>query len=66
MKVLLTHGYFLNDDPKEMEIMKPYVPLGILYIAGYLEREKIQTEVFDSTFKSYDLQLKFINILLSK
>ncbi len=61
MKVLLTHGYFLNDDPKEMEIMKPYVPLGILYIAGYLEREKIQTEVFDSTFKSYDLQLKFIN-----
>ena len=30
MKLLLTHGYFLMEDPKEQRIMKPYAPLGIL------------------------------------
>ena len=28
MDLLLTHGYFLADDPKEHQIMKPYAPLG--------------------------------------
>ncbi len=36
MDLLLTHGYFLYDDPKELQIMKPYAPLGILYICSYL------------------------------
>jgi len=26
--LLLTHGYFLYEDPKEMQILKPYVSLG--------------------------------------
>lgn len=57
MKVLLTHGYFLSEDLKEQQIMKPYVPLGILYISGYLEKYGINHEVFDSTFyKPEDLQ----------
>ena len=30
MDVLLTHGYFLHEDPKELQIMKPYAPLGLL------------------------------------
>ena len=34
--LLLTHGYFLQEDPKELEIMKPYPPLGLLYISAYL------------------------------
>lgn len=52
--ILLTHGYFLKDDPKELEIMKPYVPLGILYISAYLESKNIVHEVFDSTFASFE------------
>ncbi len=36
MDLLLTHGYFLREDPKERAIMKPYVPLGILYLSSYL------------------------------
>lgn len=50
MKVLLTHGYFLQEDLKEQEIMRPYVPLGILYISAYLEENKIDHQVFDTTF----------------
>ena len=57
MKILLTHGYFLNDDPKEKIIMKPYAPLGILYVSAYLERKGFENEVFDTTFSSMlDLQ----------
>jgi len=50
MKILLTHGYFLKEDEKEKLIMKPYVPLGILYISAYLEQHGFDNEVFDSTF----------------
>ena len=52
MEVLLTHGYFLYEDEKEKEIMRPYPPLGILYIAAWLDRQGIATEVFDTTFSS--------------
>ena len=52
--VLLTHGYFLDEDPKEREIMKPYPPLGLLYVAGYLRREGLRVEVFDTTFTTRD------------
>jgi anaerobic magnesium-protoporphyrin IX monomethyl ester cyclase len=50
--LLLTHGYFLYEDPKELKIMKPYVPLGILYICSYLRSKGFEVEVFDSTFSS--------------
>lgn len=53
MQVLLTHGYFIAEDEKEQKIMKPYPPLGILYISAYLEKHKIENEVFDTTFKRY-------------
>src|ERR1700746_1400751 len=52
MNLLLTHGYFLYEDPKELQIMKPYPPLGILYICAYLRRRGVQVQVFDSTFSS--------------
>jgi anaerobic magnesium-protoporphyrin IX monomethyl ester cyclase len=52
MDVLLTHAYFLEDDVKEQHIMRPYVPLGILYISAYLESKGIANEVFDTTFSS--------------
>ena len=38
MKVPLSHGYFLAEDAKERELMRPYPPLGILYLAAYLEQ----------------------------
>lgn len=60
MKVLLTHGYFIADDPKEQLIMRPYVPLGILYISTYLEQQSIAHEVFDSTFSNKQAQIDFI------
>lgn len=58
MKVFLTHGYFLNEDEKELRIMKPYVPLGILYISSHLKQHGYDVTVFDSTFSSPDEQRK--------
>jgi anaerobic magnesium-protoporphyrin IX monomethyl ester cyclase len=52
--LLLTHGYFLCEDSKEQQIMKPYVPLGILYISAYLRTQGFSVEVFDSTFSRRD------------
>jgi anaerobic magnesium-protoporphyrin IX monomethyl ester cyclase len=54
MKILLTHGYFLEEDIKEQAIMRPYVPLGILYISSYLEQHGYDNIIFDSTFSSFD------------
>src|SRR5262252_677543 len=50
MDLLLTHGYFLDEDPKEQAIMKPYPPLGILYLSSHLRSKRFDVEVYDSTF----------------
>lgn len=50
--LLLTHGYFLYEDPKELQILKPYVPLGILYICAHLRSKGFDVEVFDTTFST--------------
>lgn len=34
--------------------MKPYPPLGILYISTYLQKAKIEHDVFDSTFSNFE------------
>jgi radical SAM superfamily enzyme YgiQ (UPF0313 family) len=52
MDILLAHAYFLYEDPHELKIMKPYPPLGILYIASYLKSQGFAVDVFDSTFSS--------------
>jgi anaerobic magnesium-protoporphyrin IX monomethyl ester cyclase len=54
MDILLTHGYFLYQDPHEMQVMKPYPPLGILYISSYLKQQGFDVGVFDTTFSSVD------------
>jgi radical SAM superfamily enzyme YgiQ (UPF0313 family) len=54
MSILLTHGYFLQEDEKEKKIMRPYVPLGILYISAWLEKFGWANDIFDSTFSSFD------------
>jgi radical SAM superfamily enzyme YgiQ (UPF0313 family) len=48
--LLLTHGYFLSEDEHERAVMKPYPPLGLLYLSAYLRRAGFAPEVFDSTF----------------
>ncbi len=52
MNIVLTHAYFLQDDIVEQKIMKPYPPLGILYISSHLEKNNISHSVFDTTFSS--------------
>ncbi|PQJ79344.1 B12-binding domain-containing radical SAM protein [Polaribacter porphyrae] len=61
MSIVLTHAYYLFEDKKEQKIMKPYAPLGLLYISSYLEKNNIKNDVFDATFYSYEEQLSFIN-----
>ena len=51
-QILLTHGYFLLEDEKERQIMKPYPPLGLLYLSAYLKAQGHDVEVYDSTFGS--------------
>jgi radical SAM superfamily enzyme YgiQ (UPF0313 family) len=48
--ILLTHGYFLADDEKERQIMKPYPPLGLLSLSAYLKTLGYSVDVYDSTF----------------
>ncbi len=52
MSILLTHGYFLEEDEIEKRIMKPYPPLGLLYISAFLEKNDVEHQVFDSTFSN--------------
>lgn len=61
MKILLTHGYVLAEDRKEQKIMRPYPPLGILYLSAYLEKHGISHMVFDTTFSSTKNLLQLIH-----
>ncbi len=53
MDMLLTHGYFLHEDPHELKVMKPYPPLGILSISAHLKSLGYHIGVFDSTFRTF-------------
>jgi len=52
MNLLLTHGYFLYEDAKEQQIMKPYAPLGLLYLSSHLRKQGLSVDIYDSTFSS--------------
>jgi anaerobic magnesium-protoporphyrin IX monomethyl ester cyclase len=52
MRLLLTHAYFLSEDSKERQIMKPYAPLGILYLSSHLRGMGFDVDIYDSTFGS--------------
>lgn len=52
MDVLLTHAYFLADDPHEAELMRPFPPLGLQYLVAYLRRAGVAAEWWDSTWRS--------------
>jgi len=59
-KILFTHGYFIEEDEKEQKIMKPYPPLGILYLSAWLEKNNIPNDVHDTTFSNYTKTESFI------
>lgn len=52
MDLLLTHGYCIEEDEHERKIMKPYPPLGILYISSYLKSRGFDVNVYDTTFSN--------------
>ena len=61
MRLLLTHGFFLAEDPKEQQILRPYPPLGILYISAYLRSRGFEVEVYDSTWGSREELFRILN-----
>ncbi len=50
MKILLTHSYFLQFDPKQKELAQPYPPIGTLYAASVLRDNKHNVRFFDTMF----------------
>ena len=54
MDILLTHGYFLYEDPHELAVMKPYPPLGLLYVNSHLKARGVASQIFDTTFARSD------------
>lgn len=52
MDVLLTHAYFLESDAHERQIMRPYPPLGLLYLSAYLKAHDLDVGVYDTTFST--------------
>jgi anaerobic magnesium-protoporphyrin IX monomethyl ester cyclase len=49
-KVLFTHSYFLEFDPKQKKTGQPYAPLGTLYAAALLRQNQYDVSVFDVMF----------------
>jgi radical SAM superfamily enzyme YgiQ (UPF0313 family) len=60
MDILLTHGYFLYEDPHELAVMKPYPPLGILYISAHLKARGFDVAVFDTTFSDREAFRRYV------
>jgi anaerobic magnesium-protoporphyrin IX monomethyl ester cyclase len=46
--VLLAHSFFLRNDPKQVEKMRPYAPLGTLYAAAHLRGLGRSVALFDA------------------
>jgi anaerobic magnesium-protoporphyrin IX monomethyl ester cyclase len=51
--LLLAHGFFLAEDAQEQQVMRPYPPLGLLYLSSHLKARGFGVGVFDSTFATY-------------
>jgi len=62
MDLILTHGYFLGEDEKESEIMKPYAPLGLMYLSAYLKTKYFNIEIFDTTFSDRQSLEEFLKL----
>ena len=47
-EILLAHSFFLKNDPKQIEKMRPYAPLGTLYAAANLRQRGYTVALFDA------------------
>ena len=45
--ILLVNPVFLNQNEAEKELMTPYFPLGLLYLASFLRERDFSVEIFD-------------------
>lgn len=61
MKILLVNSYFLEYDANEAKIMKPYPPLGLLYLSAYLKAKGFDVEIFDGTFEKMAHYIPFLS-----
>jgi anaerobic magnesium-protoporphyrin IX monomethyl ester cyclase len=52
MDLLLVHPYFLAEDEAEQAVMKPYPPLGLLYLSSHLKERGLAVSIFDGTFRT--------------
>jgi radical SAM superfamily enzyme YgiQ (UPF0313 family) len=50
----------MYEDPHERQVMRPYPPLGILYISSYLKQCGFDVQVFDTTFSSPEAFRQYI------
>jgi anaerobic magnesium-protoporphyrin IX monomethyl ester cyclase len=51
MKVLFTHSYFLQLDPKQVAHAQPYPPLGTILAAAQVRKSGYEVKLFDTMFK---------------
>ena len=49
-KILFSHSYFMQFDPKQWSTGKPYPPLATLYAAAFLRGNGYETALFDTMF----------------
>ena len=55
--VLLAHSFFLRNDPKQMEKMRPYAPLATLYAAAMLRQSGYEVALFDAMLAAGEEEL---------
>ena len=55
--VLLAHSFFLRNDPKQMEKMRPYAPLATLYAAAMLRQNGYEVALFDAMLAAGEEEL---------
>lgn len=48
--ILLVNPVFLSQNEAEKELMNPYFPLGLLYLAAFIREKGFSVEIFDGTF----------------
>lgn len=55
--VLLAHSFFLKNDPKQVEKMRPYAPLGTLFAASQLRQGGWSVGLFDAMLAAGEEEL---------
>jgi len=50
--ILLVNPVFLSQNKAESELMNPYFPLGLLYLAAFIRERGFSVEIFDGTFSA--------------